>query len=126
MSAQIWNGKVFNHSTKWVICLWDKEVDSKKVWEGKALAPGRRSPYSLDVDLVKAFDDGVSIGGWQEWWLLGRGAEVSIRSDGALLTIKDVTVTGKLGKVSIEEVKNWSPTIDRSQDVNWGEKLLFG
>jgi hypothetical protein len=125
MAAQIWNGKVFNRSDKWVICLWDGEENGVKVWKGKALGPGRRSPFFLDVDGVKAADAGVSIGGWQEWWWLNRGAEASIKTDGGSLTIKDLTLTGNLSKVTTAEVDGWGPSIDLSRDVSWGDKLIL-
>ena len=123
----LWNGKVFNNSTKWVICLWDqgKDAEGKKIWKGKALAPGRRSPFSLDVDGMTALEATVPITGWQAWWWLDRGAEVDLtNSDGSMKATVSSTV-GSLHKETFAEINSWNPTIDRSQDVSWGEKIRW-
>lgn len=122
-SNWFWNGKVFNRSNKWVICLWDDEENGKKVWKGKGLGPGRRSPTWLDVDGVIALDTGVKISGILEWWWLSRGAEVKIQDLSSGLYIQQTSTIGGLKWVYRKEINSWEPSIDRNKDVSWGQAL---
>jgi hypothetical protein len=126
-----WPGVVKNRSSMPVWVLWDEGDGDTKKWFAQPLAPGRRSPKSLDIDGVSAYEEGMRIANLKggkpdraitDWWWLNKGAEVNIKDGFTLQIIEKTSLIGSLTVTMDSEVAGWAPSW-LGMDASWGIQL---
>jgi hypothetical protein len=113
------NGKVVNHSSKWLLVIETTTNEGKKNKPPaviRQLGPKKKTPANIDADGFKRLD-GKSIDGHKEWWKIRSfsTADIYDRDDDLRICV--------LYKIKVPNKEFGDAEIDNSK--NWGEDLKY-